>query len=45
MKCGDLDLLKNREWVIGLATHGAFRKANKAIDLKTNDMTIEAKGE
>ena len=45
MKCGDLDLLKNRKWVIGLATHGAFRKANKAIDLKTNDMTIEAKGE
>jgi hypothetical protein len=43
MKCADLDLLKNREWVIGLATHGAFRKANQAIDLKTNETSIEVK--
>ena len=43
MKCADLDLLKNREWVIGLATHGAFRKANKAIDMKANEMNIEVK--
>lgn len=31
MKCADLGLLKNRDWVIGLATHGAFKKANNAI--------------
>jgi hypothetical protein len=31
MKCADLDLLKTRNWAIGLATHGAHRKANASI--------------
>jgi hypothetical protein len=31
MKCADIDLLKTRNWAIGLETHGAFRKANAAI--------------
>jgi len=31
MKCADLNLLKERNMVIGLATHGAHRKANAAI--------------
>ena len=34
MKCADLDLLKDRDMVIGLATHGAVRKANNAIENK-----------
>ena len=34
MKCADLDLLKSREWVIGLETHGAFRKAEASIERK-----------
>ena len=32
MKCADLDLLKSRDMVIGLSTHGAHRKANAAIN-------------
>jgi hypothetical protein len=31
MKCADLKLLKERNWTIGLSTHGAHRKANAAI--------------
>ena len=31
MKCADLNLLKKRNMVIGLATHGAIKKANKSI--------------
>jgi len=34
MKCADLTLLKNRNMVIGLATHGAHKKANAAIERK-----------
>jgi hypothetical protein len=34
MKCADLGLLKSREWVIGLETHGAFRKAEASIERK-----------
>ena len=34
MKCADIGLLKSRNWVIGLSTHGAFRKANKSISNK-----------
>ena len=32
MKCADLGLLKNRNMVIGLATHGAHKKANASIE-------------
>jgi hypothetical protein len=31
MKCADIDLLKSKNWAIGLSTHGAYRKANAAI--------------
>jgi len=34
MKCADLGLLKSHEWAIGLATHGAHRKADAAIERK-----------
>jgi len=34
MKCADLGLLKSRDMVIGLATHGAHLKANAAIERK-----------
>lgn len=36
MKCADLKLLKNKNWAIGLSTHGAFKKANNAIANKAN---------
>jgi hypothetical protein len=35
MKCADLDLLKSRDWVIGLAIHGARLKANAAISARS----------
>jgi len=35
MKCADLKLLKKNNMVIGLSTHGAYRKANAAIDATT----------
>ena len=34
MKCADISLLKERNMVIGLATHGAIRKANNSIETK-----------
>ena len=34
MKCADLELLKKNDMVIGLSTHGAYRKANAAIERK-----------
>jgi len=37
MKCADLGLLKSRNMVIGLSTHGAHKKAGAAIERKLRE--------